>query len=35
VIDAYLAGRPHEELLASLHHINVNPLDRAVVDVGV
>ena len=35
VIDGYLAGLPHEQLLPALAHVNVNPLERAVVDVGL
>jgi phenylpropionate dioxygenase-like ring-hydroxylating dioxygenase large terminal subunit len=35
VIDGYLAGRPHAELQPALAHLNVNPLERPVVDVGL
>jgi hypothetical protein len=35
VIDGYLAGLPHAELLPALASVNVNPLDRPVVDVGL
>jgi nitrite reductase/ring-hydroxylating ferredoxin subunit len=35
LVDAYLDGRPQRELLAALPKVNVNPLDRAVVDMGV
>jgi phenylpropionate dioxygenase-like ring-hydroxylating dioxygenase large terminal subunit len=35
LIDGYLSGTPTEKLVAGLHSVNVNPLDRAVVDVGV
>lgn len=34
LIDGYLAGLPHDKLLPALAHINVNPLDRPVVDIG-
>ena len=33
LIDGFLAGRPHEELLPSLGAVNVNPLDRGIVDI--
>jgi hypothetical protein len=33
LIDGYLAGLPHERLLPALPLVNVNPLDRAVVDL--
>jgi len=33
LIDGYLAGRPHEQLQPVLSQINVNPLDRALVDL--
>lgn len=33
VIDGYLAGRPHDELLPALAEVNVNPLERPVVDI--
>ncbi len=33
MIDGFLAGLPHEQLLPALQSINVNPLDRSVVDV--
>ena len=32
LIDRYLAGRPQAELRPSLRHVNVNPLERAVVE---
>jgi phenylpropionate dioxygenase-like ring-hydroxylating dioxygenase large terminal subunit len=35
LIDGYLAGRPHEQLLPALQHVNVNPLERPVVDLGI
>ncbi len=34
LVDGYLADLPHETLLGALHEINVNPLDRSVVDIG-
>jgi hypothetical protein len=33
MIDGYLAGLPHEQLQPALSRINVNPLDRALVDL--
>jgi phenylpropionate dioxygenase-like ring-hydroxylating dioxygenase large terminal subunit len=33
LIDGYLTGVPSEKLVTGLHAINVNPLDRAVVDL--
>ncbi len=35
VIDGYLAGLPHEQLVPALQHVNVNPLTRPIVDVGL
>jgi glycine betaine catabolism A len=35
VIDAYLDGYPTDKILPALQHINVNPLDRAVVELGL
>ena len=36
LLDAYLAGRSSAELLRALPHVNVNPLDHAVVaDLGL
>jgi nitrite reductase/ring-hydroxylating ferredoxin subunit len=32
LIDRYLAGLPHDELRGGLRHVNVNPLERAVVE---
>ena len=34
-IDAFLRGLPHEALLPAIAALNVNPHDRAVVDLGV
>ena len=34
-IDGYLAGLPHEKLLPALQTLNLNPLDRPVVDIGI
>jgi phenylpropionate dioxygenase-like ring-hydroxylating dioxygenase large terminal subunit len=34
-IDGFLAGRPYDDLLRALPKVNVNPLDMAVVDVGL
>jgi glycine betaine catabolism A len=33
-IDGFLAGLPHEQLLSALPQVNVNPLERSVVDIG-
>jgi len=35
VIDGYLAGLPQGRLQPALQHVMVNPLDRAVVEVGL
>jgi hypothetical protein len=35
LIDGYLAGVPHARLRAGLDAVNVNPLDREVVDIGL
>lgn len=35
VLDGFLAGLPYDELLPALREINVNPLERPVVDVGL
>ena len=32
-VDGFLAGLPYERLLPALHEVNVNPLERAVVDI--
>ena len=34
-VDGFLSGLPYEKLLPALHSINVNPLERPVVDVGL
>ncbi len=34
VIDGFLAGLPYEQLLPALATVNVNPLERPIVDVG-
>jgi nitrite reductase/ring-hydroxylating ferredoxin subunit len=34
-IDGFLAGLPYEQLLPALREINVNPLERPIVDIGV
>ena len=34
-IDGFLAGLPYDRLLDALHAINVNPLERPVVDLGI
>lgn len=33
-IDAFLAGLPHEQLLPALREVNVNPLERPVVEIA-
>jgi hypothetical protein len=33
VVDCFLAGLPYEELLPALQEVNVNPLERPVVDI--
>jgi phenylpropionate dioxygenase-like ring-hydroxylating dioxygenase large terminal subunit len=33
-VDGFLAGLPYEKLLPALHQINLNPLERPVVDLG-
>ena len=35
IIDGYLAGRPSDELLPALQHVNVNPLEMPVKDLGL
>jgi phenylpropionate dioxygenase-like ring-hydroxylating dioxygenase large terminal subunit len=34
-VDGFLAGLPHEALLPALRSINVNPLERPIVDIGL
>jgi phenylpropionate dioxygenase-like ring-hydroxylating dioxygenase large terminal subunit len=34
LIDGYLGGVADDQLVAALAHINVNPLDRSIVDIG-
>ncbi|MCU1452062.1 MAG: (2Fe-2S)-binding protein [Acidimicrobiales bacterium] len=33
-VDGFLAGRPYEQLLPALRAINLNPLERPIVDLG-
>ena len=33
-VDGFLAGLPYDKLLPALAEINVNPLERPVVDLG-
>ena len=33
-VDGFLAGLPYEKLLPALRSVNVNPLERPLVDVG-
>ena len=35
VLDGFLAGRPTKELLPALREVNVNPLERPVVDIDL
>lgn len=35
MVDGFLAGLPYERLLPALREINVNPLERPVVDLGL
>jgi phenylpropionate dioxygenase-like ring-hydroxylating dioxygenase large terminal subunit len=35
VIDGFLAGLPHERLLPALREVNVNPLERPLVDLDL
>jgi len=32
-LDGFLAGLPHEKLLPALQEVNVNPLERPIVDI--
>jgi Rieske 2Fe-2S family protein len=34
VVDGYLAGLPHEQLLPSLRAVNVYPFEQPVLDLG-
>jgi phenylpropionate dioxygenase-like ring-hydroxylating dioxygenase large terminal subunit len=34
LIDGFLAGRPHEQLVPALREVNVYPFDRPIVDLG-
>jgi hypothetical protein len=33
-IDGFLAGLPYEMLLPALASVNVNPLDKPILDIG-
>ncbi len=33
-VDGFLASLPYERLLPALHLINLNPLERPIVDLG-
>jgi nitrite reductase/ring-hydroxylating ferredoxin subunit len=33
-IDGFLAGLPYEKLVPAIHQLNLNPLERPVVDIG-
>ena len=32
-IDGFLAGLPYDKLLPALREVNVNPLERSIVDI--
>jgi phenylpropionate dioxygenase-like ring-hydroxylating dioxygenase large terminal subunit len=34
IIDGFVGGRPHDDLLDALHAVNVYPFDRPIVDLG-
>jgi phenylpropionate dioxygenase-like ring-hydroxylating dioxygenase large terminal subunit len=34
-VDGFLAGLPYERLLRALREVNVNPLERPIVDIGL
>jgi phenylpropionate dioxygenase-like ring-hydroxylating dioxygenase large terminal subunit len=34
-IDGFLAGLPYERLMPALSEVNVNPLERPIVDIGI
>jgi phenylpropionate dioxygenase-like ring-hydroxylating dioxygenase large terminal subunit len=34
-VDGFLAGLPYDELLKALQQINLNPLERPIVDLGI
>ena len=34
-IDGYLEGRTSKKLLRAVHELNINPLERPVVDLGL
>jgi glycine betaine catabolism A len=34
ILDGFLAGLPYEKLLPALREVNVNPLERPIVDLG-
>ena len=35
IVDGFLAGLPYEKLLPALRQINLNPLERPVVDLDL
>ena len=34
-VDGFLAGLPYAQLLKALQQINLNPLERPIVDIGI
>ncbi len=34
-LDGYLAGLPHDRLAPALREVNLNPLERPIVDLGL
>jgi hypothetical protein len=35
VIDGYLAGFPHERLQPALAHVNLDPLEMPILEIGL
>lgn len=35
LVDGFLVGRPHDELLGALGKVNVNPLEQRIADLGL
>jgi phenylpropionate dioxygenase-like ring-hydroxylating dioxygenase large terminal subunit len=35
IVDGFIAGLPYEQLLPALREVNVNPLERPIVDLGL
>jgi len=34
IVDGFLAGRPHEQLLPAVQAVNVYPFERPILDLG-